>query len=185
MGLFCLCFVALGCSARVPRYVIDIGRLADTSPETSDKRLREMVPVRLIGEQTWEDQNRDVKEWLVGLVRVRKYKLMENAPDKFESHLMIDIGFDHVELADWFEVFFVESVPRVAPEEALRRLGFDSQDLLKHPHLPDTWLACIEDRRIYLVQSYVCGEVCLAVRVRKSGLWQTADNRYLRQDDNP
>ena len=51
MGLLCLCFVALGCSAKVPRYVIDIDRFADTSPETSDKRLKEMVPVRLIGEE--------------------------------------------------------------------------------------------------------------------------------------
>ena len=93
---------------------------------------------------------------------------MENAPDKFEPRLTIDIGFDHVELADRFEIAFVESVPRVVPEEALRRLGFDSKDLLKHPHLLDTWIACIEDRSIYLVQSYVCGEVCLAVRVRKS-----------------
>ena len=185
MGLLCLCFVALGCSQKAPRYIIDIDRLADTSPETADKRLKEIVPVRLIGEQKWEEQNRNVKEWLVGKVRVRRYKLMENPPDNFESRLTIDIGFDHVELADWFEVAFFESVPRVAPEEALRRLGFDSKDLLKHPHLPDTWIACIEDRRIYLVQSYVCGEVCLAVRVRKSGLWQHADDRYLRQDDNP
>ena len=73
---------------------------------------------------------------------------MDDAPDEYERRTTIDIDFYHYELAHGFGVIFVEPV---AIEEAIRRLGFDPKDLLKHPSSPDTWLACIEDR-VYRIE---------------------------------
>ena len=155
MGLVCLCCIALGCNQKAPKYIIDIDRLSDTDPEVSDKRLKEMVSVQLVHDDKWGDHHGAVEEWLVegwrvGKVVHRRYKLMEEPSNNFGQRTMIHIDFNHFERAHKFWVIFNEFVAR---GEALRRLGFDSKGLLKHPFLPDAWLACIEDGvRIYRVQ---------------------------------
>ena len=150
IGLVCLCCVVLGCSSEAPIYIIDIDRLVDTDPETCDKRLKEMVSVRLIHEDKWEDQNVNAEPWLWGKVVFRRYELLAQPPDEFGDRTQIDIGFNHLERAHKFGVAFYEPIAR---EKALLRLGFDSKDFLKHPHLPDTWFVCIRDSvRIYFVQ---------------------------------
>ena len=155
MGLICLCCVALGCSPEAPKYLIDIDRLADTDPEVSDKRLKEMVSVQLVHDDKWGDHHGAAEEWLVegwriGKVVHRRYKLMEEPSNSFGQRTMIHIDFNHFERTYKFWVIFNEFVAR---REALRRLGFDSKGLLKHPFLPDAWLACIKDGvRIYRVK---------------------------------
>ena len=168
MGLVCLCCVVLGCAAESPKYVINIDRLANIDPETSDKRLKEMVAVRLIHEDKWEDQTSDdVEEWLLGKVVFRRYELIDEPPNKFGDRTQIDIRFNHFELVDQVVVAFYEPIDR---EQALLRLGFASKDLLKHPHLPDTWFVCIEDSvSIYFVQ-WVNGGGVREVFVRS--LWE-------------
>ena len=149
MGLLCFCFVGLGCSLKAPKYIIDIDRLTDTAPETSDKRLKEMVSVQLVHEDKYGNHDDVVEEWLVGKVSFRRYELMEEPPNEFGARTQIDIHFNHFERTYKFFVMFNEFV---AHEQTLRQLGFDSKDMLKHPYLPDAWIACIEDRGTYRVQ---------------------------------
>ena len=82
MGLLCFCFVGLGCSLKAPKYIIDIDRLTDTAPETSDKRLKEMVSVQLVHEDKYGNHDDVVEEWLVGKVSFRRYELMEEPPQR-------------------------------------------------------------------------------------------------------
>lgn len=167
MGLLCLCCVALGCSPQAPKYLIDIDKLADTNPEISDKRLREMVSVQLVHDDKWGSHHGAAEEWLVegwrvGKVVHRRYKLMGEPSNNFGQHTMIHITFNHFERTHKLGVIFSDFV---APGEALQRLGFDSKGLLKHPFLPDAWLACIEDGvRVYHVQ-WLGGEGASSVHV--------------------
>ena len=97
MGLLCFCFVGLGCSLKAPKYIIDIDRLTDTAPETSDKRLKEMVSVQLVHEDKYGNHDDVVEEWLVGKVSFRRYELMEEPPNEFGARTQIDIHFNHFE----------------------------------------------------------------------------------------
>ena len=56
-GVGLICYFMFGCSAAAPLYVIDVQKLAGTTPATAESLLHEMVPCQLKHEDRWEDCN--------------------------------------------------------------------------------------------------------------------------------
>ena len=61
--------------------------------------------------------------WLVGKVVFRRYELLD-PPNEFGDRTQIDIGFDHFELVNGFEVVFTDELGGTRKEVLLNSSAF-------------------------------------------------------------
>ena len=132
--------VLVGCSATLPRYVIDVNQLTYTDKATCDQLLKAMVPCQMVYEDRWEEGEGDVED-IINNVSHRVYELEIGLVDIFQWKPWVKVHFDD-ESVSQIIVHFAEYVPK---KKALQRLGYDPNTLIKDPRTPDTWYAFLEN----------------------------------------
>ena len=115
----------VGCIRVPPRYVIDIDKLMDAEPEMCDQQLTEIVDCRLSHTDYWEEGVDDAKR-MAGDVATMTYEKVDGIVNESGSYPRIVIDFNAEQHSESLTVYFGEYVDRM---EALRRVGFEEQDL--------------------------------------------------------
>ncbi len=137
----------VGCSRVPSKYVIDIDKLMDAEPETCDQQLTEIAAYRL-SHTDYRQEGIDDAKGTTGDIATMTYEKVRGIVNKSGSYPRIVIGFNAEQHSENLSVYFGEYVDRM---EALRRVGFEEQDVLgPASHGPYKWNVFTE-KSIYLI----------------------------------
>ena len=117
----------VGCSRVPSKYVIDIDKLMDAEPETCDQQLTKIAGCRL-SHTDYRQEGIDDAKSTPGDIATMTYEKVRGIVNKSGSYPRIVIGFNAEQHSKNITVYFGEYVDRM---EALRRVGFEEQDLFE------------------------------------------------------
>ena len=119
-------WVWVGC-IRVPsKYVIDIDKLMDAEPETCDQQLTKIAGCRL-SHTDYRQEGIDDAKGTTSDIATMTYEKVDGIVNESGSYPRIVIRFNAEQHSENLSVYFGEYVDKM---KALRRVGFEEQDLL-------------------------------------------------------